>query len=106
MLLTAFALKKERTASVHGLHTRMCTFPSVTVSPAVQHKHGSGAKMSCLQAKGEELSLSELQAEINKHQRELLALQSALPTIVNLGLASLHLGKVSYHILKHGLGHT
>lgn len=48
-----------------------------------------------VQAKGEELSLTEVQAEINKHQRELTAMQAALPTSVSLGLAALHLVKVA-----------
>ncbi len=47
-----------------------------------------------VQAKGEDLSLAELQAEINKHQRELVAMQAALPSSINLGLAALQLGKV------------
>lgn len=47
-----------------------------------------------LQAKSEEPSLSELQAVINKQQKELKALEAALPASVNLGLTSLQLGKV------------
>ncbi len=46
------------------------------------------------QAKSEELNLSEVQAEINKHQRELVAMQSALPASINLGFIALQLVKV------------
>lgn len=55
--------------------------------------------MGCLQAKGEEPSLNELQAEINKHQKELKALEAAVPVSVNLGLTALQLGKVSLHVV-------
>ena len=48
-----------------------------------------------MQAKSEEPSLAEWQSEINKHQRELGAMQTALPSSVNLGLTALQLGKVS-----------
>lgn len=49
-----------------------------------------------MQARSEEPSLAEWQSEINKQQRELGALQTALPSSVNLGLAVLQLGKVSH----------
>ncbi|KAL0019092.1 hypothetical protein WJX77_000912 [Trebouxia sp. C0004] len=52
------------------------------------------AYVDALQAKSEELSLSEVQAEINKHQRELVAMQSALPASINLGFTALQLVKV------------
>lgn len=48
-----------------------------------------------IQARSEELSLAELQAEINKHQRELQTMQSVLPSAVNLGLTAVQLGKAS-----------
>ena len=50
--------------------------------------------MPWLQAKSEEPSLSELQAEVNKHQKDLRALEAALPLSVNLGLTALQLAKV------------
>ena len=46
----------------------------------------------------------EWQSEINKQQRELVALQAALPSSVNLGLTSLHLGKVRMHSQALHLG--
>ena len=45
----------------------------------------------------DEPSLAEWQAEINKQQRELVAMQAALPTSVNLGLTALQLSKVCMH---------
>ena len=50
-----------------------------------------------VQARSEEPSLAEWQTEINKQQRELVAMQAALPSFVNLGLTALHLGKVYIH---------
>lgn len=51
--------------------------------------------MQPVQARSEEPSLAEWQTEISKQQRELVALQAALPSSVNLGLTVLQLGKVS-----------
>lgn len=42
--------------------------------------------------------MAEWQTEINKQQRELVAMQAALPSSVNLGLTALHLGKVHIHM--------
>ena len=53
-----------------------------------------------MQGKSEEPSLAEWQAEINKHQRELVAMQAALPTSVNLGLTMLQLSKVTAGIVQ------
>jgi len=53
------------------------------------------------QAKSEELNLSEVQAEINKHQRELVAMQSALPASINLGFTALQLVKVGLQCCQH-----
>lgn len=50
-----------------------------------------------MQARSEVPSLAEWQSEINKQQCELVAMQAALPSYVNLGLTALHLGKVYIH---------
>ena len=47
-----------------------------------------------MQSKSEEPSLAEWQAEINKQQRELVAMQASVPSSVNLGLTALQIGKV------------
>ena len=59
---------------------------------------GAQAEMlQSMQAQSEEPSLAEWQTEINKQQRELVTMQAALPSSVNLGLTALHLGKVYIH---------
>ena len=50
--------------------------------------------LQSMQARSEEPSLTEWQTEINKQQRELVVMQAALPSSVNLGLTALHLGRV------------
>lgn len=75
-----------------------CQFPNTLERSLCRHedllKLVPESYVSALEAKGEDLALAEVKAEIKKHAQELEALQEALPAGIAVGIAYVNTAKV------------